>query len=156
MANIWDKFNDAYDVKNLAEEVAEAEANGETGGFEEVPHGTYDVEINKMELKISKSNKPMLSVQFKILAGDEKGRYIFMNQAISAEYKTMHIGICNRFLRSLDSGIEDIKFVDFHQYAQLIMDIHEAIDGKLEYSLKYGETKKGFNTFEIEEVYEAE
>lgn len=152
MANIWDKFNDAYDVKNLADEVAEAEANGETGGFEEVPHGTYDVEINKMELKPSKNNNPMLSVWFKVLAGDEKGRLIFMNQVVTQKFQ---VHICNDFLRSLDSGI-DVKFVDFGQYEQLIMDIHEAIDGKLEYGLKYGVTKKGFNTFEITDVYEAE
>ena len=154
MANIWEKFNEAYDVKNLAEEVAEAEANGETSGgnFEEVPHGTYDVEINKMELKLSKNNNPMLSVWFKILSGDEKGRLIFMNQVVTQKFQ---IHICNDFLRSLDSGM-DVKFLDFGQYEQLIMDIHEVIDGKLEYSLKYGVTKKGFNTFEIKEVYEAE
>lgn len=152
MANIWDKFNDAYNVKDLADEVAEAEANGETGGFEEVPHGTYDVEINKMELKLSKNNNPMLSVWFKVLAGDEKGRLIFMNQVVTQKFQ---VHICNDFLRSLDSGI-DVKFVDFGQYEQLIMDIHEAIDGKLEYGLKYGVTKNGFNTFEITDVYEAE
>lgn len=152
MANIWDKFNDAYDVKSLADEVAEAEANGETGGFEEVPHGTYDVEINKRELKLSKNNNPMLSVWFKVLAGDEKGRLIFMNQVVTQKFQ---VHICNDFLRSLDSGI-DVKFTDFGQYEQLIMDIHEAIDGKLEYGLKYGVTKKGFNTFEITDVYETE
>lgn len=152
MANIWDKFNDAYNVKDLADEVAEAEANGETGGFEEVPHGTYDVEINKMELKLSKNNNPMLSVWFKVLAGDEKGRLIFMNQVVTQKFQ---VHICNDFLRSLDSGI-DVKFTDFGQYEQLIMDIHEAIDGKLEYGLKYGVTKKGFNTFEITGVYETE
>ena len=152
MANIWDKFNDAYDVKSLADEVAEAEANGETGGYDEVPHGTYDVEINKMELKLSKNNNPMLSVWFKVLAGEEKGRLIFMNQVVTKKFQ---VHICNDFLRSLDSGI-DVKFVDFGQYEQLIMDIHEAIDGKLEYGLKYGVTKKGFNTFEITDVYEAE
>lgn len=152
MANIWDKFNDAYDVKNLAEEVAEAEANGETGGFEDVPHGTYDVEINKMELKLSKSNNPMLSVWFKVLAGDCKGRLIFMNQVVTQKFQ---VHICNDFLRSLDSGI-DVKFLDYGQYEQLIMDIAEAIDGKLEYGLEYGETKKGFSTFEITDVYEAE
>lgn len=152
MANIWDKFNDAYDVKSLADEVAEAEANGETGGYDEVPHGTYDVEINTMELKLSKNNNPMLSVWFKVLAGEEKGRLIFMNQVVTQKFQ---VHICNDFLRSLDSGI-DVKFVDFGQYEQLIMDIHEAIDGKLEYGLKYGVTKKGFNTFEITDVYEAE
>lgn len=152
MANIWDKFNDAYDVKSLADEVAEAEANGKTGGYDEVPHGTYDVEINKMELKLSKNNNPMLSVWFKVLAGEEKGRLIFMNQVVTQKFQ---VHICNDFLRSLDSGI-DVKFVDFGQYEQLIMDIHEAIDGKLEYGLEYGVTKKGFNTFEITDVYEAE
>ena len=152
MANIWDKFNDAYNVKDLADKVVEAEANGETGGFEEVPHGTYDVEINKMELKLSKNNNPMLSVWFKVLAGDEKGRLIFMNQVVTQKFQ---VHICNDFLRSLDSGI-DVKFTDFGQYEQLIMDIHEAIDGKLEYGLKYGVTKKGFNTFEITDVYETE
>lgn len=152
MDNIWEKFNDAYDVKNLAEEVAEAEANGETGGFEDVPHGHYDVEINKMELKLSKSNNPMLSVWFKVLAGDCKGRLIFMNQVVTQKFQ---VHICNDFLRSLDSGV-DVKFLDYGQYEQLIMDIAEAIDGKLEYGLEYGETKKGFSTFEITDVYEAE
>ena len=152
MANIWEKFNSAYDVKNLAEEVAEAEANGDTGTFEDVPHGTYDVEINKMELKLSKNDNPMLSVWFKVLAGDNKGRLIFMNQVITQKFQ---IHITNEFLRSLDSGL-DVKFIDYGQYEQLIMDIHEAIDGKLEYGLKYGETKKGFSTFDITEVYEAE
>jgi hypothetical protein len=152
MANIWEKFNQAYDVKNLANEVAEAEANGDTGTFEEVPHGTYDVEINKMELKLSKNNNPMLSVWFKVLAGASKGSLIFMNQVITQKFQ---IHITNEFLRSLDSGL-DIKFIDYGQYEQLIMDVHEAIDGKLEYGLKYGETKKGFSTFDITDVYEAE
>lgn len=152
MANIWEKFNSAYDVKNLAEEVAEAEANGDTGTFEEVPHGTYDVVISKMELKLSKNDNPMLSVWFKVLAGNSKGSLIFMNQVITQKFQ---IHITNEFLRSLDSGL-DVKFIDYGQYEQLIMDIHEAIDGKLEYGLKYGETKKGFSTFDITDVYEAE
>ena len=105
-----------------------------------------------MELKLSKNNNPMLSVWFKVLAGDEKGRLIFMNQVVTQKFQ---VHICNDFLRSLDSGI-DVKFTDFGQYEQLIMDIHEAIDGKLEYGLKYGVTKKGFNTFEITDVYETE
>jgi hypothetical protein len=32
------------------------------------------------------------------------------------------------------------------------MDIHEEIDGKFEYLLDYGQ-KKGYNTYNIEEVY---
>lgn len=154
MANSWDKFDKAFGAEDLAKEVAEAEANGETsqGNYEEVPSGQYDVEINKMELKESKSGNPMVSVWFKVLAGQYKGSLIFMNQVITQKFQ---LHITNDFLRSLDSGLE-VAFESYGQYAQLIMDIAEAIDGKLEYGLKYGETNKGFKTFEITDVYEAE
>ena len=36
------------------------------------------------------------------------------------------------------------------------MDIHEAISGKLEYALKYSKNSKGYNRFEITEIYEVE
>jgi hypothetical protein len=35
------------------------------------------------------------------------------------------------------------------------MDIHESIDGRLEYLLDYG-LSKGYNTYAIEEVFDAE
>ncbi|MDY4823226.1 MAG: DUF669 domain-containing protein, partial [Candidatus Onthovivens sp.] len=43
------------------------------GNFEAVPHGTYEVEVNKMELKKSKKGDPMLSIWFKIINGPHKG-----------------------------------------------------------------------------------
>lgn len=151
--NIWEKMSKAYDVEAIAKAVLEEEANGVSNAeYDDVPLGTYDVKIEKMELKVSKNNNPMLSIWFKVLAGDYENRLVFMNQVITQAFQ---VHICNDFLRSLDSGI-DVKFVDYSQYADLIMDIHEAIDGKLEYCLKYGETKKGFSTFEIKEVYEVE
>jgi len=77
---------------------------------------------------------------------------IFMNQVIT---KGFQIHIMNEFLRSLDSGY-DVEFKSYSQYGQLLMDIHEAIDGRLEYGLIYGEGKKGFSTYEISDVYEVE
>lgn len=74
-----------------------------------------------------------------------------MNQVIT---KGFQIHIANEFLRSLDSGSE-ISFETYSQYAQLLMDVHEAVDGQLEFAVEYGE-KKGFNTFEIVDVFEVE
>lgn len=151
MAMNWDKFDKEFDVDTLAKEVEEAEANG-SSGFENVPHGNYDVAINKLELKESNAGDPMVSCWFKVLAGEHKGSLIFMNQVVTRKFQ---IHIVNDFLRSLDSGVE-IKFVSYGQYAQLMMDVHEAVDGKLEFGLKYGKGKKDFSTYEITDVYDAE
>ncbi|SHF43655.1 hypothetical protein SAMN02746091_02527, partial [Caloramator proteoclasticus DSM 10124] len=48
----------------------------------------------------------------------------------------------------------EVEFESFSQYNDLILDIHEAIDGNLEYAVEYGETSKGFKTFKITEVFE--
>ena len=150
MANIWEKFDKAIDVEGLQKDVQEAAENG--ANYREVPHGEYEVKIEKLELVESKAGDPMVTVWFKILTGEYKGCMIFMNQVIT---KGFQIHLMNEFLRSLDSGY-DIEFKSYSQYGQLLMDIHEAIDGQLEYALKYGEGKKGFNTYEITDVYEVE
>ncbi len=150
MTNIWEKFDREIDIEGLQKDVQEAAENG--ANFREVPHGEYEVKIEKLELVESKAGDPMVTVWFKVLAGDYKGSMIFMNQVI---IKGFQIHLMNEFLRSLDSGY-DIEFKSYSQYGQLLMDIHEAIDGQLEYGLKYGEGKKGFNTYEITNVYEVE
>ena len=47
--NIWEEFDEKIDVEGLKKDVAEAAEN--SGDFKEVPHGKYEVEITKMELK---------------------------------------------------------------------------------------------------------
>lgn len=151
MANIWDKFDEAIDTKGLADDVKEAAVNG-TGSFKEVPHGEYEVEVNKMELIASKKGDPMVSIWFKVVSGEYKGSLIFFNQVITQGFQ---IHIVNELLRSMDTGL-DIQFKTYKQYGSLIMDIAEAIDGQLEFALKYSKGKKDFSTYEITEVFEVE
>ncbi len=147
--NLWDEFDKAIDTKGLAEDVK----NSTSGEYKTVPHGEYEVSIEKMELKSSKTGKPMVSVWFKVLSGEYKGSMIFYNQVVD---QSVGVGIVNEFLRSLDSGL-DIEFKTYKQYGNLLMDVHEAISGKLEYALKYSEAKrKGFSKYEITEVFEVE
>lgn len=148
--NIWEQFDKAIDVEGLQMDIKEAAENGLT--FKEVPHGQYEVKIEKLELIASKAGDPMVTVWFKIVDGEYEGSMIFMNQVITRGFQ---IHLMNEFLRSLESGIE-IEFKNYSQYGQLLMDVHEAIDGKYEYALVYGQNNKGFNTFEIVEVYELE
>lgn len=146
--DVFDKWNRQMG-DGFAEEV-DALDRGENS-FEDVPVGDYEVKIDKMELKASKSKgDPMLSVWFKILEGSHKNSMIFMNQVI---VKPFQIHLANEFLRSLDSGV-DIRFQDYGQYNDLVMDVKEEVDkAKLEYHLEYGEDGQ-YKTFKIAEVFE--
>lgn len=148
--NIWDKFDKMADLKSLAEDVKTAAENG--GSYKEVPFGDYEVAIDKLELTASKAGDPMVSVWFKVVDGEFKGSRIFMNQVVTQGFQ---IHIINEFLRSLDSGI-DIVFDTYKQYGNLLMDVFEAVNGNLEFALKYSEGKNGFAKYEITEVFELE
>lgn len=151
MANIWDEFDKVIDVEGLKKDTQEAAENG-GGNHKEVPFGTYEVEVDKLELKKSKTGNPMLSCWLKIVEGTYKKSLIFYNQVLVNGFG-MHAA--NEFLRSLDSGIK-IEFVNFKQYYEMLLDVFEAVNGKLSYQLEYGENDKGYKTFKIEDVFELE
>lgn len=148
--DIWTKFDQNVDVEGLKKDVKEVEKNKIE--FKEVPEGHYEVKISKIELTQSKTGRPMVSFWMQILEGPYKGQYIFWNQVVDIGFGLHKV---NEFLRSLDSGLE-VQFENFTQYGNLLMDIHEAIDGKLEYGLKYSKNNKGYDEFEITDVFEVE
>ena len=147
--NIWDQFDNAIDTKALADEVK----NGaDFPSYREVPEGTYEVAVEKLELVSSKNDKPMGTIWFKVLTGEYKGSRIFYNQVLEQAFQ---VHIFNEFVRSLDSGV-NVEFTSYRQYGEMLMNVAEAIDKKLEYGLVYGKNNKGYPTFEIEEVFEVE
>ena len=156
--NIFEQWDNAFNMGDIQKEIQEA-AKGEHKEFEEVPHGQYEVSIEKMELTATKkTNKPMVSVWFNIVNGEFKNQKIFMNSVIdpTSEWRGMQVHNVNEFLRSLVQDCENVpvvEFINFAQYKDLIMDIHELVAESFEYGLKYGKNKKGFNTFEITDVF---
>jgi len=148
--DIWAKFDQVVDTEGLKKDVREVAEN--KIDYKEVPEGRYEVKIHKMELKQSKTGRPMVTFWFKILEGEYENQYIFWNQVVDMGFGLHKV---NEFLRSLDSGLE-VQFENFTQYGQLLMDIHEAIDGRLEYGLKYSKNNKGYDEFEITDVFELE
>ncbi len=149
MASIWDEFDKSVDLEGLAKDVREA---AENGGRREVPHDTYEVAISKLELIKSKKGDPMLTCWMKIVEGECKGSLIFLNQVVTQGFQ---IHIANGFLRSLVSEMSDpidITFKTYNQYANMVLDVAEAIDDNFEYKVRYYDNK-GYNAFEIEEVY---
>jgi hypothetical protein len=156
--NIFAQWDNKVDVEGLQKDIHEAEQNG-GGNFKEVPHGKHEVCIEKMELRATKEKKdPMVSIWMKVV-GDEdesKNSMIFMNQVITQGFQ---IHIVNEFLRSLIQKCADapvVEFKSYAQYANLLMDIHELIADSYGYGINYGQTKKGFDTFEVLEIYPLE
>lgn len=144
----FSKFDKMVNLDGLKNDIKAAEEH--QGDYDEVPVGSYEVKIEKMELTESKKGDPMFSCWFKIISEQQNGRLIFMNQIITQGFQ---VHICNEFLRSLDSGL-NVHFDNFDQYGNLIFDILEKInEEKLEFLLEYGK-KKDFPTFKITEVFE--
>lgn len=148
--SIFDKWDKSIDTEGLAKDAKEAEENGGSGEYPEVPTGKYEVKIEKMELKESSKGKPMFSAWFRIISGKYENNLLFMNQVITQGFQ---IGIVNDLIRSMDV-IDDVEFKNYSQYNELIMDVFEQVDGKLEFLLEFKKSKKDFPVYTIKEVYE--
>lgn len=146
MSTIFEKFDKMFDLEGLKKDLKEIEKVQEKE-YKEVPLGDYEIKVVKMELKESKSGKPMLAAQFKIIAGEYENSRIFMNQVLSHSF---HFKIVNEFLNTLKSK-QVIEFKTFGQYAELITNVSIDIEEK-EYALKY-EENRGFKTFKIIDVF---
>ena len=148
--SIFDKWNKSVDLEGLREDIKKSESDDRE--YVDVPIGEYEVKLVKAELKASKTAKdPMVSLWFKVIAGDYKGQTIFMNQVVTQGFQ---LHIVNELLSSMDTGV-DIEFIDYKQYADMLLDVAEACE-KLEFALDYGENSKGFKTFEILQVFDVE
>ncbi|MCI7304086.1 MAG: DUF669 domain-containing protein [Clostridiales Family XIII bacterium] len=151
MAVNWEKYDEQIDLKGLQKDVEEAAEN--SGEYPEIPPGEYEVSLKSLELGKTKENpRAMVKAQFQIVDGEFKNSYIFMNQLVVEGWQIKRM---NGFLKSLETTV-GIDFESYAQYAQMLLDIAEEIDGKFEYLIEYGQTKKGFPTFTVKEVFELE
>lgn len=146
--DMFEKWNSNVDLAGLQQDIKEAQENNKE--YEKVPHGEYEVSLDKLELKATKKGDPMVSAWFTILEGKYKKSKLFMNQVITQGFQ---IHIVNTFLKSIDPDL-NIEFVDYKQYADLLLDVAEFCDeNKLEFALKY-EDNKGYDKFTITDVFE--
>lgn len=151
-------FDKQIDAKTLQQQVAEAEKNGGSGDYPEIPKGTYMCKLEKLELGAtspSKGSRPMVKAMFRILEGEHKKHCLFLNRVIYGTQNDANmIASAVGFLKKLEPS-EDVGPVIFQSYSQfsdLIDDIMEDVDGELEYEVDYD--PDAFNSISIKEVYE--
>lgn len=148
MAINFDEFDKMVDFEGLKADIQEA-ANRVPGEYEEVPCGTYEVKLEKLELGTSKKGSPMAKVWFKVLEGDYKNQLIFMNQVCTQGFQ---VHIINTLMREMGTEREDLVPQSFTAYANTIEEVFKELKGKHEYILEYGENSKGFKTYKILQV----
>ena len=146
---MFEKWNQNADLTGLKADIETAK-EGCDREYEKVPHGEYEVKLDKLELKATKKGDPMVSAWFTILEGKYKKSKLFMNQVITQGFQ---IHIVNEFLRSMGTDLA-IEFVDYKQYADLLLDVAEECDANnLEFAMKY-EDNKGYDKFTITDIFE--
>ena len=129
--------------------------------YVEVPYGIYEVKLAGATYKLSKKDKPMAVIRFKVIAGEFEGQNIFCNQLVDTVWK---FKVVARLLNSLKTDV-DISSknyvidgaVDFDAYKDMLEAVYEDIkEKKFEYALNYHENEKGYPVYEIQEVFEAQ
>jgi hypothetical protein len=160
MNSIFDKYADKINAEELAKSQQEIKDNANNGDFPEVPVGKYEVKVEKLECKKAKtSGNLMVSIWFKVMTGKYANSVIFYNGVFHEDW--MRHSVAKILSDLLDDGDRTaeinliMKSGNMQTINDLCMDIHEAIDGKFEYLLDYGQKGK-YNTYKIEEVFDAE
>lgn len=158
--SIFEKYASQIDGDALKASQKEIQDNSNGGNREEVPVGKYEVKVEKLECKKAKtSGNLMVSIWFRITAGKYEKNIIFYNGVFHEDW--MRHRVAKILSDLLDDGdrTAEINLILKSNNMQMIndfcMDIHESIDGNLEYLLDYG-MSKGYNTYAIEEVFDAE
>ena len=115
--DMFEKWNSNVDLNGLQKDIKDAQENKRE--YEEIPHGEYEVKVDKMELKSSKKGDPMVSIWFTILEGKYKKSKLFLNQVITQGFQ---VHIVNELLRSMKTDLNKLKEKEPECYEGLIAD----------------------------------
>lgn len=147
----WQNFDLKID-NNLLNDIANASSN--SGEFEELPIGRYEVKINSMQLTQSKNGDPMTKTIFEVVQGQYTGRYAFKNSVIYKGDRNDAWRLKQEltFINSLQP-INQVNFYSFSDFEKQISNAFADINSrKLEYLVEIKE-KNNFRTYSVIEVY---
>lgn len=157
--SIFEKYSSKINSEELAASQKEIQANATSTDRPEIPAGKYEVKVDNIEAKNSSKGNPMVSIQFRILAGKYEKSCIFYNGVFHEDWMRHRVA---KMLSDLIADGDNTAMVNLilkgslSEVNNFCMDVAEDISGKkLEYLLDYGVDKKGYQTYKIAEVYEA-
>lgn len=157
--SIFEKYSSKINSEELTASQKEIKDNASSTDYPEIPAGKYEVKVDNIEAKTSSKGNPMVSIQFRILAGKYEKSCIFYNGVFHEDWMRHRVA---KMLSDLIADGDNTAMVNLilkgslSEVNNFCMDVAEDISGKkLEYLLDYGVDKKGYQTYKIAEVYEA-
>ena len=157
--SIFEKYSSRINSEELAASQKEIKDNASSTDRPEIPAGKYEVKVDNIEAKNSSKGNPMVSIQFRILAGKYEKSCIFYNGVFHEDWMRHRVA---KILSDLIADGDNTAMVNLilkgslSEVNNFCMDVAEDISGKkLEYLLDYGMDKKGYQSYKIAEVYEA-
>lgn len=160
--------------EELNANIKEAEENGGTGNYEELPKGEYMVRIEKLEIGETKDERPMLKVMARVqeaVSEDEaenknddalrffdnyKGKKkpcIFMNRVLYGTKNDANmIASAVGWLNSLEPQDTTATFETYSQFNDCVLDIFEEIENAVEFHVLYD--PDAFNSIRVIAAYD--
>ena len=154
----FDKFDKMINNEEIKKQMEAAPE------FDDVPKGTYMVDIDKMEIKLTKAkDKLMFAVQLGITETidapkKQDKRKLFFNRVICGNKNTERWndgvaikGVISWIEKLLDEG-DTIEFKNYSQFADEVLDIYQDICPQI--TLKIDYDPDAFNPVSIVEVFD--
>lgn len=157
MAIDFEKWTNDFGGEEAVKAIEKAKE--EAGNYAELPEGTYVCKLEKLELGETKTGKPMVKAQFRIVEGQHKKQCIFYNGVMVANDRSKNGFMQHKvltFLRSMKI-LEDIDVTfdgDFKHFNELLLDMAEAAE---EDGLKFEvftEKDGDYNKITVTDVFE--
>ena len=144
----FSKFDmNADALEEIKKELATMTTDGD-GKIEDVPVGEYEVTITKLELKESKSGRPMVAIWFKIVNGPYKGKMIFYNQVVE---KAFQIHIIKQFFVPFNLQTP-VTFETYAQFNDCLSLVKQELN-EVEFALDYTVNDKGYSAYNVTQVF---
>lgn len=105
----------------------------QAGEYTELPEGTYTCKLEKLELAETRTHKPMVKAQFRIVEGQHKKQCIFYNGVMVANDPSKNSFMMHRVIEFLQSlqVLDDLDVTfdgDFEHFNDMLLDIAEGAE----------------------------
>ena len=170
----FEALDKKVNFEELNANIKEAEENGGTGNYEELPKGEYMVRIEKLEIGETKDERPMLKVMARVQEAvseeeaenknDDALRFfdnykgkkkpcIFMNRVLYGTKNDANmIASAVGWLNSLEPQDTTATFATSSQFNDCVLDIFEEIENAVEFHVLYD--PDAFNSIRVIAAYD--
>ena len=143
----YSRFNDMINKDEYNRQFADIEKNGGKRTYEDIPEGTYEVKLARLELVSNKKDEPMVKIAFVILKGEFKGQWIWNNYNVIYPLATHNL---NTLLKEMNPETPIVWDGDFAHYADMLADVLEELENNAGFVLTLTKDKKDFNVISID------